>query len=165
MVAYWGPINGGINPANWANSASIGSWTNVASINLSRTLTNLAPGTTYYFTFRATNATQTRSGRLPPQSFTTLSTAKDMLTFGANVAGSSAVIDTVAGTVAWTVPYGTALTNLAPAYTVSPMASGSPASGTSRNFSTPQTYTITAQDGSTKVYTVTADIGRGEFGL
>ena len=62
----------------------------------------------------------------------------------------------MAATVAWTVPYGTDLTKLAPAYTVSAMASGSPASGTLRNFSTPQTYTLTAQDGSTKVHTVTA---------
>ena len=59
VVAYWGPVNGGINPANWANSTSIGSWTNVASMDLSRTFTGLAPGTTYYFNFRATNATQT----------------------------------------------------------------------------------------------------------
>ena len=51
------------------------------------------------------------------------------------------------------------LTNLAPAYTVSPFASGSPASCTSLNFTTPKTYTITAQDGSTKVYTVTAVVG------
>jgi hypothetical protein len=155
VVAYWGPVNGGMTPANWANSTAIGSWNNVASTNLSRTLTNLAPGTTYYFTFRATNTTQT-IWAASPLSFTTISTNRDFLTFGADVAGSSGVIDTVAGTVAWTVPYGTPLTSLAPAYTVSAMASGSPASGTSRNFSTPQTYTLTAQNGSTKVYTVTA---------
>ncbi len=119
VTAYWGPEDGGINPTNWANSASIGSWTNVASIDLNRTVTNLAPGTTYYFTFRATNGSTT-IWATPAQSFTTLSTAKDLLTFGANVAGSSAVIDTGAGTVTWTVPYGTGLTNLAPAYTVSP---------------------------------------------
>ncbi len=72
VVAFWGPINGGMNPANWANSASIGSWSNVTSINLARTLTNLAPGTTYYFTFRATNATQT-IWPATPLSFTTSS--------------------------------------------------------------------------------------------
>ena len=92
VVAYWGPVNGGMNPANWAHSAAIGSWTNVATINLTRPLTNLAPGTTYYFTFRATNTTQT-VWAAAPLSFTTTSTAKDFLTFGANVAGSSAIID------------------------------------------------------------------------
>ena len=59
-----------MNSANWASSASIGSWSNVASINLTRTLTNLGPGTTYYFTFRASNATQT-IWAAAPLSFTT----------------------------------------------------------------------------------------------
>ncbi|MCX6876572.1 MAG: DUF6288 domain-containing protein [Verrucomicrobia bacterium] len=157
VVAYWGPVNGGMNPANWAHSATIGSWNNVASIDLNHTLTNLAPGTTYYFNFRASNAQHTLWAAAP-LSFTTTSTAKDFLTFGANVSGSSATIDAVSGTVAWTVPYGTDLTNLAPAYTVSAQAAGAPASGTSMNFSTPQTYTLTAQDGSTKVHTVTATV-------
>ncbi len=98
-----GPVNGGINPASWANSASIGSWTNVASMDLSRTLTGLVPGTTYYFTFRATNATQT-VWAAAPLGFATISTAKDILSFGTNVAGSSTTIDSEAGTVVWTVP-------------------------------------------------------------
>ena len=153
VVAYWGPVNGGTNPANWANSATVGSWNNVASIDVSRALTNLSPGTTYYFNFRASNAQHTLWPSAP-LSFTTTSTSKDFLTFGANIPGSSAAINTAAGTVAWTVPYGTPLANLSPAYTVSAQASGSPASGTSRNFSTPQSYTLTAQDGSTKVHTV-----------
>ena len=157
VIAYWGPVNGGLNPNNWATSTAVGSWNNVASTNISRTLTNLLPGTTYYFTFAASNATHT-VWAAAPLSFATVSTSKDILTFGANVPGSSAVINTAAGTVEWTVPYSTSLTSLAPAYTVSAMASGVPASGTVRNFSTPQTYTITAQDGSTKVYTVTAAV-------
>ncbi|MEI6607473.1 MAG: Ig-like domain-containing protein, partial [Verrucomicrobiota bacterium] len=154
VVAYWGPNNGGINPANWANSVSLGSGLNAASINLSQTLTNLVPGTTYYFNCCATNGTQT-IWAAASQSFATTSTSKDFLTFGANVSGSNATIDTVARTVLWTVPFGTSLTSLAPAYTVSAQATGSPASGATLNFSAPQTYTLTGQDGSTKVYTVT----------
>ena len=155
VAAYWGPVNGGMNPANWANTATISSPSKVASIDLNRALTNLTPGTTYYYTFRATNAQHT-IWAAAPLSFTTTSTAKDFLTFGTNVSGSSAIIDTAAKTVAWTVPHGTDLTKLAPAYTVSAQAAGSPASGTNSNFATPQTYTLTAQDKSTKVYTVTA---------
>ena len=155
VVAFWGPVNGGINPAMWDNSATIGSWSNVASIDLSRTLTGLVSGTTYYFTFRATNATQTIWASAP-LGFSTISTAKDLLTFGANVAGSRATMDPGAGTVVWTLPYGTDLSNMAPAYTLPAAASGNPASGTGRNFSSAQSYIITAQDGSTKVYTVTA---------
>ncbi|MEI6179025.1 MAG: hypothetical protein WCS43_19190, partial [Verrucomicrobiota bacterium] len=59
------------------------------------------------------------------------SSAKDILTFGTNV------------------------TALAPTFRLSAIATASPASGTGRNFTTAQTYTITAQDGSTKDYTVT----------
>ena len=155
VVAFWGPVNGGMNPSIWANTARISAPSKAASIDLERKLTNLTPGSTYYSTFRATNATQT-IWAAAPQNFTTTSTAKDILTFGANVSGSSAIIDTATGKVAWIVPYGTDLTSLAAAYTVSAQAAGSPASGTKRNFSTAQTYTLTAQDGSTKVYTVTA---------
>jgi hypothetical protein len=55
------------------------------------------------------------------------------------------------------VPAGTSVASLPVNYTVSPGASGAPASGTPRDFTTAQTqtYTITAQDGSTKDYTVT----------
>ena len=48
------------------------------------------------------------------------------------------------------VPSGTPVTALAPTYAMSTFASGSPASGTSLDFTTPQTYRITAED--TSVY-------------
>jgi autotransporter-associated beta strand protein len=89
---------------------------------------------------------------------TPASTARDILTFG--LPGNAAAIN---GTnIVLTVPYGTDLTALAPAYTVSPLAAGAPVSGTSRNFTTPQTYTVTAQDGSTKVYLATVRVGSTE---
>jgi len=79
---------------------------------------------------------------------------KDILTFGpgAVISGNS---------IAWAVPSGTNVTALAPTYTVSPLATGNPASGLARNFMTPQTYTITAGDGTTKIYTVTVIVGGG----
>jgi len=52
------------------------------------------------------------------------------------------------------VPSTTSLTALAPTFTLSPFATCAPASGTARNFTTPQTYTVTAQDGSTQAYTI-----------
>jgi autotransporter-associated beta strand protein len=55
VLVYWNTVNGGTSPSLWTNSAYLGSWTNVASTNLSRAVSSLAPGTTYYFTFRATN--------------------------------------------------------------------------------------------------------------
>jgi autotransporter-associated beta strand protein len=56
VLAYWNTVNGGTNAALWTNSAYVGSWTNAAATNLSYTTTGLAPSTTYYFTFRGTNA-------------------------------------------------------------------------------------------------------------
>ena len=51
-----------------------------------------------------------------------------------------------------TLPPYTVVTNLTPIYTVSSYATGSPASGVARNFTTNQLYTITAQDGSQQIY-------------
>ncbi|MEI7901315.1 MAG: Ig-like domain-containing protein, partial [bacterium] len=87
---------------------------------------------------------------------TPIGTAKDMLTFGL----PSLPADIDGTNIAWSVPYGTDLATLAPAYTVSPYASGSPASNTTPNFAVnnPATYTITAQDGSTRIYHVTVSV-------
>jgi fibronectin-binding autotransporter adhesin len=82
------------------------------------------------------------------------SSAKDILTFTFPTWGAA----TISGTnIGITVPFGTSL-NLAPTYTLSTLATCSPASGSTQNFSTPQTYTVTAQDLSTKVYTVTVTV-------
>jgi hypothetical protein len=72
VQVYWGPYNGGINPAEWANTASMGSQTNAVSTSLSRAVTGLVPGTTYYFTFCGTNtsgstwASKVLSFKTPP---------------------------------------------------------------------------------------------------
>ena len=92
---------------------------------------------------------------LPP-----LSSAKNILTF----VFPSQPATTISGTnISVTVPYGTSVTALAPTFTMSALATASTASGTSRNFSTPQTYTITAQDLSTQVYTVTVTVAPSPF--
>jgi hypothetical protein len=53
------------------------------------------------------------------------------------------------------VPAATDVTKLAPTFTISPLAQAAPVSGTARDFTRPQTYSVTAQDGSSQVYTVT----------
>jgi hypothetical protein len=86
-------------------------------------------------------------------------------TFGTNLAGSSAVISPVvsnAGTINWTVPYGTALAPLAPTFTLSSVTSTcNRTSGVvpSPNFGAgPVTYVVT--EGATiNTYTVTATEG------
>jgi hypothetical protein len=59
VSAFWNTVNGGTNTALWTNSAFVGSWTNLASTNLSFTATGLSPSKLYYFTFGATNAVDT----------------------------------------------------------------------------------------------------------
>ncbi|MCX6873270.1 MAG: alpha-L-fucosidase [Verrucomicrobia bacterium] len=54
------------------------------------------------------------------------------------------------------VPKATDLTKLAPTYrTGSPLVKGTPASGSTNDFTKPLTYSITAADGSTRAYVVT----------
>ena len=52
------------------------------------------------------------------------------------------------------VPVSTNVKAVAPTFDLARFATAVPASGTVRDFSTPQTYTITAQDGSTRQYSV-----------
>jgi autotransporter-associated beta strand protein len=81
------------------------------------------------------------------------SAAKEVLTFAlpgkASATISGSAIDV-------SVPPETDVSALAPTFTLSPSAVAVPASGTARDFTKPQTYTVTAQDGSSRVWTVTA---------
>ena len=91
---------------------------------------------------------------------TPASSAKDIVTFGPGgiISGNN---------IAWFVPFGTNVTTLAPTYSVSTFASQDATfpSGTARNFTTPQTYTITAQDTTTRTYTVTVTVVPNETTL
>ena len=108
----------------------------------------VANGTTYFYVVSATQPLGESANSTEISATPAASPAKDILTFG-----PAAVI---AGTdIFWTIPLGTALTSLAPTFTLSPFATCAPASGSSRNFSTHQTYTVTAEDGSSQVYHVT----------
>jgi hypothetical protein len=81
---------------------------------------------------------------------TPASSAKDIISF--SVAGVNGVVG--ANTVTVAVPLWTSLT-LSPTIVVSDGATVSPASGTAQDFSNPKTYTVRAENGSTKTYTVT----------
>ncbi|MCX6876286.1 MAG: hypothetical protein NTW21_21135 [Verrucomicrobia bacterium] len=88
-------------------------------------------------------------------SFAKAAPGANILTFG--LPGNQA---TIAGTnIAWYVPDGTDVTALSPEYTLSYGASCDPASGSSQNFTSPVTYTVTPSEGLAKVYTVTVGFG------
>jgi hypothetical protein len=79
----------------------------------------------------------------------------DMLTFG--LPGNPAVISST--NITLTLPYNSNVTNLSPTFALWPGAACVPVSGTARNFTTPQTYTVTSSDSQvTKTYTATAVI-------
>jgi formylglycine-generating enzyme required for sulfatase activity/phage-related protein len=82
--------------------------------------------------------------------------AKDITAF--NIGGASGSINGTAITV--TVSYQTtSVTSLIPTITVSPGATVYPTSGTATDFTNPVTYTVWAEDGTSKDYTVTVTVG------
>ena len=68
-------------------------------------------------------------------------------------------------TISATVPYGTSITELTPSITVSPSAVVSPGSGVAKNFSSPVVYTVTAQDGSSRTYTVSIQVASAPISI
>jgi M6 family metalloprotease-like protein len=68
---YYGTTDGGSNAVSWASNAYVGSWSNVLT-NVTYTAT-LQSGTTYYYTFMASNATG-RAWAGPSWTFRTLGT-------------------------------------------------------------------------------------------
>ena len=83
------------------------------------------------------------------------SSEKNILTFSIPSQVGSTIIDTSAATVSVVIPYTSNLASLTPAISVSAYATINPQSGIAENFSSPVTYTVTAQDASTKHWTVT----------
>jgi hypothetical protein len=70
-------------------------------------------------------------------------------------------INEEAKTIDVIVPFGTDVTDLIPAITVSPGASVNPASGETQDFTGSVTYTVTAADGTDQTYTITVTMASG----
>ena len=88
-----------------------------------------------------------------------LSSEKQITSFSFAVPPAAGIINEGAKTIAVTVPAGTDVTALVPVITISSLATVSPGSGVPQNFTNPVAYTVTAEDASTAVYTVTVTIG------
>jgi len=82
----------------------------------------------------------------------------DILTFSLPEQTEDAVIDPVNHTVNIDVVFGTNPTALTPTITVSPYATISPLSGVAVDFTSPVTYTVTAEDGTPQIWTVTVNV-------
>jgi hypothetical protein len=120
--------------------------------NTSRQITSvLDPARTYFWRIDEVDGSTIGKGAVWQFTTAVRSPACDLLSF--NWGGYVGVIS---GTkVTLVVPYGTNLTTHNPTCTVSSLATVSPASGSANNFGNPVSYTVTAQDGATKVYAVT----------
>lgn len=77
---------------------------------------------------------------------------KNILTF--KLLEQTATINNTTNKVELTLPNGTTLNSLIPEITVSSKSSISPKSGDAQNFSSPVIYTVTAENGTTKDYSV-----------
>ncbi|WBL41251.1 PKD domain-containing protein [Algoriphagus halophytocola] len=82
------------------------------------------------------------------------SSANDIETFSFAEQASVASLDTESHTVTIEVENGTVLSSLIPTVTVSGFASISPESGIAQDFSNPVNYTVTAEDGTEQIWTV-----------
>ncbi|OFX56710.1 MAG: hypothetical protein A2046_00225 [Bacteroidetes bacterium GWA2_30_7] len=88
----------------------------------------------------------------------TQSNQAEILTFAfpSDKQAGTSVINSTAGTVTINVFPDVDRTSLIPTITTSVLSQGvAPASGVAQNFTNPVTYTVTAQDGTTKIWTVT----------
>ncbi len=86
------------------------------------------------------------------------SSEKEILEFHFSSPNVEAIINESMKIVEATVPYGTDVTALKPIIEVSNQATISPESGTLMDFTNPVTYTVTAEDGSQSIYTVTVTV-------
>ena len=91
---------------------------------------------------------------------TVASTLKEITAFQISPSQiGAATINSGAGMIAVSMPFGSVLTNLVPTtLTISSNATISPLANSAQDFSSPVVYTVTAQDNSTKTWTVTATI-------
>lgn len=85
-----------------------------------------------------------------------LRSVKDVVKFEVTIDDKAfeAIINNDLNEIRLKVPEGTDITSLTPEIQLSDKAEVSPLSGTSQNFSNPVIYTVTAEDGSEKEYTV-----------
>ena len=92
-----------------------------------------------------------------------LSDKKEILYFVFEASKNASIENNVYGTISGTdviveVPFGTTSNNLIPSIEVSTDASVNPDTGISKDFSNPVSYIVTAEDGSTKTFTVNVPV-------
>jgi autotransporter-associated beta strand protein len=150
----WTPVPGATSYNVWRRNTQTNAEQIVSTNASTLVISGLSNGVSHEFKVSANSANGVRGNySLIVTATPIISSACDMISF--TVPGQLSSV--ISGTnVTVSVAPGTSVTALAPTYKVSPGASGNPGSGSTRNFSTPQAYTITAENGaSSKTYNVT----------
>lgn len=119
-------------------------------------IVNTASPVTVYVEFLANDTNLLTSLyylNITPYNASVKNTAKSIYEFSSGIAGEKVNIS--ANSINVEVPIGTNLTAIAPSLIkTSPNAGVSPAQGVSTNFTNPVNYVVTAEDGSTKTYSI-----------
>ena len=87
---------------------------------------------------------------------------KSILSFRFDALDEDGIIDEIARRISFVLPDETDVTQLVPTIEVSEGATVEPASGVAQDFTNPVTYTVTAQNGTTAVYTVMVIVEGGD---
>lgn len=143
------PLTATVTPSN-ANQSVVwsSSDTSIATVDTNGLVTTVSAGTATITATSGSDATKFGSSTITVTA--AQSSTKDITAFSIN-----SVAGVISGTdIAVTLPSGTDALALIPAITHNG-ASVSPVSGTAQNFTSPVSYTVTADDNSTKIYTVT----------
>jgi photosystem II stability/assembly factor-like uncharacterized protein len=154
------PLSVSGNEINWYSDINL--TTKVAAGNTFSPINPATGTTTYYATQTVNECSSVATAVTLTITPVVKSSAKDITAFGFV---NPAMTGTISGTdIAVTVPFGTTLTNLVATFTVSDSAKISvltvnQKSGVTQNdFTNPIQYLVTAEDGSTKTYTVTVTV-------
>ena len=122
------------------------------AINTAR---DFSGGNEVLYTVTAQDGTTTKNWKIRVTEVA--SSAKEITAFKlSNAQLGDAVINTSAGTISVTMPLTADVSNVIPTLlSISPFATINPAANSPQNFNQPVNYTITAQDNSTKTWTIT----------
>ena len=162
-------VNATIDATTKAISATVTSGTDVTKLvptitTSAKATVSPASGVVQDFTNPVTYTVTAEDGSKQTYTATVIKTAaakssaKNILTVSFDGASPAvkATVDTTAKTISALLPAGTDVTKLVPTITLSDKATVSPATGVAQDFSKAISYTVTAEDGSTKVFSASA---------